>query len=231
MPGLTLSGAENGDDEACGREVGVYEAAGRCARLGKLAGIRMENEASVQQVLGVSGRTPWIVTSRHDRDLGGLVATFVNNASLVPALPRLVIGIARHHHTWELIQRSRSFAAHLVNEDQCDLIWRFGLGSGRHINKFADIRWRRGQTGSPLLEDALAWLDCSVEAELDIGDRSIYVGAIVDGHISGPGTPVTLTRLLELASQEQLDRMHEERRRDETIDAAAILEWRTRTCR
>ena len=45
------------------------------------------------------------------------------------------------------------------------------------MNKFAGVEWRRSQTGSPIITSALAWLDCAVEADLDIGDRTIYVGA------------------------------------------------------
>jgi flavin reductase (DIM6/NTAB) family NADH-FMN oxidoreductase RutF len=127
-----------------------------------------------------------------------------------------------------LIRRSRSFAAHLVDQPQRDLIWRFGLESGRRTNKFADLGWRRGGSGSPVLETALAWLDCSVEAELDIGDRSIYVGAVLDGGVSRSGIPLTANRIVELASPEQRARMDADRRRDEQIDAAAMLEWRAK---
>jgi flavin reductase (DIM6/NTAB) family NADH-FMN oxidoreductase RutF len=186
-------------------------------------------EVSMQKVLGLLDGTAWIITSSSAGDSGGLVATFVNNASLVPALPRLVTGIARHHYTWELIQRSRAFAAHLVDEHQCELIWKFGLASGRHVNKFADVKWRRGQTGSPVLEDALAWVDCSVEAELDIGDRTLYVAAVVDAGVSRPGAALTEKRILELANQEQRSRMEEQRRRDEKLDAEAMLAWRANT--
>jgi flavin reductase (DIM6/NTAB) family NADH-FMN oxidoreductase RutF len=185
------------------------------------------NEVSIQRVLGLAEQTAWIITSRHDDQMGGLVATFVSNASLVPALPRLIAGIARHHFTWELISRSRSFAAHLVDESHVDLIWRFGLGSGRDVNKLASVAWRSGRTGSPILEDAIAWLDCSVEAELDIGDRTIFIAAIVDGSLSRVGSPMTVHRILHLGSEDQLNQMHEERLRDEKIDAAAIIQWRT----
>lgn len=183
---------------------------------------------SFQDVRSLFNATAWIITAGSGNDAGGLVATFVNNASLVPALPRLTIGIARHHHTWELIQRSRAFAAHLVDEQHCELIWTFGLASGREVNKLAGVRWRRGHTGSPLLEDALAWADCSVEAELDIGDRSVYVAAVVDAHVNRPGVALTDRRIFELASDEQRRRLHEERERDQDLDAAALLAWRAR---
>ena len=182
----------------------------------------------MQQVLGLFDRTAWIITSSHGDRLGGLVATFVANASLVPALPRLVTGIARHHHTWDLIQRSRSFVAHLAGDEQCELFWRFGLGSGRDANKFADIAWRRGRTGSPVLEGTLAWLECAVETEFDIGDRTIYLAAILDGNLNAVGTPLTAKRLWELADDDRRRRLTEERRRDEAIDGPAIAEWRSR---
>jgi flavin reductase (DIM6/NTAB) family NADH-FMN oxidoreductase RutF len=150
----------------------------------------------------------------------------VNNASLVPALPRLIAGIGRHHHTWALIQRSHAFAAHLLREDRADLFWRFGIGSGRDANKFADLRWHPGSTGSPVLDEALAWVDCAVETELDIGDRTIFVAAIVEGGVNGSGRAMTANHLLHLASDEQRRRLDEERRRDETLDANAILSWR-----
>ena len=171
-------------------------------------------------------RTAWILTARDGDEMSGLVATFVNTASLVPALPRLAIGLARHHYTWDLIRRSRSFAAHLIDDAQSDLIWRFGLASGRKANKFAELAWRPGQTGSPVLECAMAWLDCAVEAELDIGDRTIYVAAVLDGGVNRPGTPLSANRIVELATPEQRQRMDEDRHRDAQTDAAAMLAWR-----
>src|SRR5947209_5292564 len=109
------------------------------------------DESTVQGILRSLDRAVWIITSSHGDAIGGLVATFVSEASLVPAMPRLAVGIARHHYTWELITQSRVFAAHLVDEAHCDLLWSFGLGSGRERNKFAGAQWRRGVSGSPVL--------------------------------------------------------------------------------
>jgi flavin reductase (DIM6/NTAB) family NADH-FMN oxidoreductase RutF len=179
-----------------------------------------------QQVLGMFDRTAWIVTASAGGEKSGLVATFVNSASLVPALPRLAAGIAQHHYTWDLIRRSRAFAAHLVDESQAALIWRFGLASGREIDKFAQLAWRRGQTGAPIVEDALSWLDCRVEADLDIGDRTIYVGAVIDGGVNRPGTALTANRIFDLATAEQRQRLDAEHQRDAAIDEAAMRAWR-----
>jgi flavin reductase (DIM6/NTAB) family NADH-FMN oxidoreductase RutF len=181
-----------------------------------------------QQVLEMFDRAVWIITAADGQVMSGLVATFVSNVSLVPALPRLAVGIAQHHFTWELIRRSRAFAAHLIDERGSALAWRFGLASGRDVNKLHALVWTAGRSGSPILADALGWLDCRLEAELDIGDRTIFVADVIDGGVNRYGTALTAGRLMSLADPDQRDRMALDRRRDEQIDAAAILAWRAR---
>jgi flavin reductase (DIM6/NTAB) family NADH-FMN oxidoreductase RutF len=179
-----------------------------------------------QDVLALFDRAAWIITARSGERMSGLVATFVNSASLVPSLPRLAIGIACHHRTWELIAASRAFAAHLVDEGASELMWRFGLESGRTCDKFAGISWQPGRTDSPILTAALASLECTVETELNIGDRTIFVGAVVAGGVHGPGVPLTAKRLFELATPDRRARLEAARVRDEQIDEAALLAWR-----
>jgi flavin reductase (DIM6/NTAB) family NADH-FMN oxidoreductase RutF len=71
----------------------------------------------------------------------------------------------------------------------------------------------------------VAWLECAVEADLDIGDRTIYVGAAVDGGVNRAATPLTSKQIFSLANAEQQTQMDADLRRDEALDAAAILAW------
>src|SRR5207245_9201400 len=75
-------------------------------------------------------REVWLVTACAGERRGGLIATFVSQASLVPDLPRMVVGIARQHHTWGLIEASGAFALHLLGQDNLDWVGHFGLRSG-----------------------------------------------------------------------------------------------------
>ena len=52
------------------------------------------------------GRELWLVTAQAGGRRGGLIATFVNQASIVPEMPRVLVGLARQHHTWELVEAS-----------------------------------------------------------------------------------------------------------------------------
>jgi flavin reductase (DIM6/NTAB) family NADH-FMN oxidoreductase RutF len=169
----------------------------------------------------------WLVTSAHVGDRGGLVATFVANASLVPDEPRVAIGIAKQHFTWRLIDRSRAFALHLVDQTRVDWVRRFGLQSGREVDKFVGLNPAVGGTGVPLLTGAVLWSECLVEAALDTGDRSIFLGRAVRCGQGETGRPLTVSALSGALDESDRRRMQELLDRDLGIDAAAIRAWRT----
>jgi flavin reductase (DIM6/NTAB) family NADH-FMN oxidoreductase RutF len=170
----------------------------------------------------------WLVTAQAGARRGGLIATFVNEASIVPDLPRMLVGLARQHHTWELVEASGAFALHLLSTDQVDLVYRFGMCSGREVDKLAGLRSHTGATGSPLLEEALGWLDCRVEARLDTGDRTVYLAEVVQSRVSRLAPPLTFRRLLEQAPAEGVAELKRQRHADSLMDAEAIRTWRER---
>jgi flavin reductase (DIM6/NTAB) family NADH-FMN oxidoreductase RutF len=171
-------------------------------------------------------RELWLVTSQSAGRRGGLIATCVSQASIVPELPRVMVGLSRQHHTWELVESSRAFALHLLAEEQLGWVWRFALQSGKEADKFDGLAWREGASGSPILTDALGWLDCRVETHLDSGDRIFYLAEVLDGAMADHAGPLTLKRLLQLATPEQLQRLKERRQRDIMLDAPLIKDWR-----
>jgi len=171
-------------------------------------------------------REVWIVTAEHAGRRSGLAATFVSPASIVPEMPRLIAGFAKTHETWKLIEASGAFAAHLVDESQLELMWRFGLQTSRDADKFAGLQMTTAATGSPILLDAFAWLDCRVETRLDTGDRTIYVAAVVEAGLLRDARPLNLPRLLKLAPPEKRDLLRSQLAADALHDTAAIARWR-----
>jgi hypothetical protein len=57
----------------------------------------------------------------------------------------------------------------------------------------AGVAWREELTGSPVLEDALAWLDCRLWRTHEGGDHTIFVGEIVAGD-ARDGAPLAYYR-------------------------------------
>jgi flavin reductase (DIM6/NTAB) family NADH-FMN oxidoreductase RutF len=182
--------------------------------------------ATIADVFAQLDREIWVLTARAGSRRGGLVATFVSQASIVPALPRVLAGVARQHHTWGLIEASGAFALHLLGEENLDWVWRFGLASGRTHNKLDGLAFEEKASGSPVLTTAAGWLDCRVETRLDTGDRTIYLAEVLDGQMVKVGPVLTVKRMLQLAPAEKLQQLKESLARDGAIDEEAIRRWR-----
>jgi len=171
-------------------------------------------------------RELWLITACAGERSSGLIATFVSSASLVPSLPRMMVGLAKHHFTHELIQASGSLGMHLISEAQLDWVWRFGIRSGRNVDKFAGLETAQGGAGAPILTHALAWLDCRVEAQLDTGDRTIFLAEVLDARLEYSQPPLTFQRALRMAPAVRLAEMKAAMRLDIESDREAILRWR-----
>ncbi len=186
----------------------------------------MTNDTAASTLFACLDRELWLVTARAGDRRGGLIATFVSEASIAPDLPRVVLGLARQHHTWELVEASGAFALHLLGEHQLDWVWRFGLKSGRSGDKFDGLDVRSAATGSPVLDGAVGWLDCRVEARLDGGDRTIYLAEVVQSEVTYFAPPLTLRRLMQLAPPDRLRELKRQRHLDADVDADLIRAWR-----
>ena len=49
------------------------------------------------------------------------------------------------------------------------------------LRKFDGLAYHEELTGSPVLDDALAWVDCRLHGEYDGGDHTIFVGEVLAG--------------------------------------------------
>src|SRR5690606_14882202 len=112
---------------------------------------------SIEAVFKQVDRQVWVVTAADGPRRGGLVATFVSKSSLDPEQPTVSVGLAVNHFTRELVDASGAFALHLITPEQVELAWRFALGSGRDRDKLSGVKASVGESGSPILDDCLAW--------------------------------------------------------------------------
>jgi len=184
------------------------------------------DRATISALQAQVDRELWLVTAQAGSRRGGLIATFVSQASIVLDAPRMLLGLAKQHHTWELVEASDAFALHLLAECHMDWVWRFGLETGRERDKLVGLDYALGKTGSPILSGAIGWLECRVEARFDIGDRTLYLAEVVDAGISDRSPVLTLQRLLHIAPADKLQRLKDLMARDSAVDAAAIEAWR-----
>ena len=117
-----------------------------------------------------------VVTSRGpDGQLCGLTVNSVTSVSLKPLL--VLVCVDRGAASHACIAEGRAFAVSVLGRHHEDLARRFSLGDRSH--RFEELPYRIEVTGSPVLEGALAWLDCQVTDVYQAGDHSIVVGEVV----------------------------------------------------
>ena len=156
----------------------------------------------ISDILRLVDREIWLLTSADQERQGGMIATFVNQASIVPEAPRTLVGIGPQHHTWQRIEASRAFTLHLLDESHLDWVWRFGLANRTGgTDKFAGLEMIPRRQRRPRLPGCrLARLPG--RTSMDTGDRTIYLAEVLDSRLEKATQPLTLKRLLQLAPPE-----------------------------
>jgi flavin reductase (DIM6/NTAB) family NADH-FMN oxidoreductase RutF len=114
-------------------------------------------------------------------------ASSVMQASYRPLL--LSIAVNPEHASYPLLHAARTFAVSVLGRDQMERARRFGTSSlsEQGADKMKGVRWRIGRLGAPILEAALGFFDCAVEAEMPAGDHRIVLGRVIDGAVLDPG--------------------------------------------
>ncbi|HEX7172188.1 MAG TPA: flavin reductase family protein [Candidatus Limnocylindria bacterium] len=119
-----------------------------------------------------------VVAARHGPLLAGMTANAIATISIDP--PLMMASIARKAETHGAIIGSHAFAISILAEDQQDLAECFARPTtAQKLIGFCDATWHEAETGSPILDGALAFFDCRLTARHDGGDHTIFLGEIV----------------------------------------------------
>ena len=136
-----------------------------------------------RQVMRNWASTVTIVTTRTPDRIHGLTATAFSSLTINP--PEIFVSIFKRTATHPMIEQSGIFCVNLLAPEMRHISDRFA-GRVPNEERFDGVRHREEATGAPVLEDALAFLDCRVERALDTGDHTIFVGRVMAAGIQKP---------------------------------------------
>jgi 3-hydroxy-9,10-secoandrosta-1,3,5(10)-triene-9,17-dione monooxygenase reductase component len=145
--------------------------------------------ARFRTVLGHFATGVTVVTGQGADGPVGLAANAFTSVSLDP--PLVLVCMAHTSTSWPKIRDSGAFAVNFLSEGQEEICRRFGVRGG---DRFAGLGWKPGDTGSPVFTDALAFVECRIEAEYAGGDHVIVVGRVVDLGVIQEGRPLIFWR-------------------------------------
>ena len=113
-----------------------------------------------------------------DQESGELHGLTVSSfTSVSPQPPLILVGIDHRATAYRLLEREEAvFAVNILAHDQVELSNRFAWVKDE--DRFANGNWGVAITGAPILNNSLAWLDCSVFARHEAGSHTIYIGEV-----------------------------------------------------
>ncbi|MHB1487168.1 MAG: flavin reductase family protein [Acidimicrobiales bacterium] len=146
------------------------------------------DEARFRQVLGHFATGVTVVTAHDDHGPAGFTCQSFMSVSLEPPLIAFAPGATSA--TWPRIAATGAFCVNVLRQDQEDLCRVFATKGDA---KFDGVGWKPGPNGSPVLTDALAWVDCRLDTVHETGDHLLVVGRVTDMGV-GPGHPLLFYR-------------------------------------
>jgi flavin reductase (DIM6/NTAB) family NADH-FMN oxidoreductase RutF len=147
------------------------------------------DSARYRQVLGHFTTGVTVVTASAEDGPVGLAVGSFSSVSLDPPL----VGFFpdKGSSSWPKIEAAGSFCVNVLGEAQEDVCRRFAM---KGDDKFAGLGWKPAGSGSPLIDDVLAWIDCDIHSVTEAGDHFLVLGAVRDLGVAEEGAPLLFFR-------------------------------------
>lgn len=114
-----------------------------------------------------------VITASTAHGPAGFTCQSFSSLSLEPAL--VTFSPARSSSTWPQLRSAGRFTVNILPAEHQHLSAQFARSG---TDKFAGVDYSTSPLGNPILNDALAWVDCELHEEYDGGDHTIVVGAV-----------------------------------------------------
>ena len=127
----------------------------------------------LRSILGHFATGLTVITAATADGPAGFTCQSFSSLSLDPAL--VTFSPARTSSTWPLLRAPGRFTVNILPAEHQHLAAQFARSG---TDKFAGVEHSPSPLGNPVLDQALAWVDCELHQEYDGGDHTIVVGAV-----------------------------------------------------
>ena len=125
----------------------------------------------------------YILTSESkDGRIGAAAVNWVTQASFEP--PLVVMGVKADSLVHSIAKETGTFALNILGKGQQSLAFTFFKSVERQGQMIGGEPFRAGKTGSPILENAPAFIECTLVDTVEKGDHSIFVGEVVEAGVA-----------------------------------------------
>jgi flavin reductase (DIM6/NTAB) family NADH-FMN oxidoreductase RutF len=163
------------------------------------------SEETIKTVMEAMAYGLYIVGSCQDDEADGMMADWVMQVSFNPRL--VAIAFENDARTLQNIRANKVFTINFLSQEEhsMSLAGKFAqpyfdakiAGRGdtavKIHHKLGGLAHTRTERGAPVLDDAMAWLECEAEQFLPVGDHTLIIGRVVDGQTRRTAEPLMST--------------------------------------
>ena len=148
--------------------------------------------ATFRELMGRFATGVAVITVADRERYHGMTANAVASVSLDPLL--LLVCVDRTTHMHGMLASSGRFVVNILAADQERVSRLFAQKMEPELRSLRGERFHLGASGSPILSEALAYLDCRLSSAYDGGDHTIFVGEVIDGATLREAPPLIFYR-------------------------------------
>jgi flavin reductase (DIM6/NTAB) family NADH-FMN oxidoreductase RutF len=148
-----------------------------------------------QQLGAALGRVAsglFILTVRRAAAETGMLASWVQQCSLEP--PQISMALKRDRPISAWLAVGSTIVINILDDDDTDMVAHFGRGFALEQPAFEEVDVQRADDGTPILSNALAFLQCRIEARYLAGDHELFVCLVLAGKMLNEGRPMVHVR-------------------------------------
>jgi flavin reductase (DIM6/NTAB) family NADH-FMN oxidoreductase RutF len=128
----------------------------------------------------------YVVASGNEERQNAFIATTVMQVTAEPA--KIIVACNKNNLTADFIRQYKTFSASVIKQNyKPTTIGTFGFRSGKDFNKFEHCSgfFFGENTQTPIVvEDCMAWFECKLMDEIDVGTHILFVGEVLDAQIT-----------------------------------------------
>jgi flavorubredoxin/flavin reductase (DIM6/NTAB) family NADH-FMN oxidoreductase RutF len=138
--------------------------------------------ARTEQAVGRIVGSMSIVTTKQGNLTGAMLASWVSQATFNP--PGLTIAVAKERAIESLMYKGGKFVLNILKEgNHLGLMKHFLKPFAPGEDRFAGVEITESENGCPILNESLAYLNCTVNSRMECGDHWLIYATVDNGQV------------------------------------------------
>src|SRR5215471_13204177 len=117
-------------------------------------------------------------------NVAGATVNWVTQTAFAP--PLVVVGVKTDSGAYSIIKGTKNFTLNMLGKEHKGLAFTFFKPAQMADGKLSGQTVHKGANGAPILDAALAAVECKVTSIVEQGDHHIVVGEVVEAHLPNP---------------------------------------------